>query len=410
MPSFTYKAITESGSRVTGTLEAESADAARLLVAEKGLIPSSVRRTRSGGGQVKAGGGWAARFTAVKPQDVILFTKQFRTMLSAGIAVVQTLEVLENQTENPRLRAALIDIAQDIRQGASLYRAFLKHSAVFTPLYCNMIRAGEISGTLIDVLGRLIYIVEHEFKVKKDIKSALTYPVIVLVALVIAFFVLVLFVFPNFISLFRNAGVSLPMPTRVMIGIHAILTHYWALVLPLVAGGFFGLAVWFRTTRGRLFRDTMLLRLPILGKVFAKAAMARFASIFAILQASGITVLESVEIISGTIGNAAIAAQFDTLREKLEQGRGLAEPLRSARYFTPMMITMIAIGEESGQLEEMLKEAAQHYDDEVEYSVSKMSELIGPVLVAGLTGVVGFFALAVFLPLVELMQKSMAGM
>ena len=414
MPVFAYKALTDSGSKVSGSVEAESLEAAQRLILDKGLIPSSVRQTRAAAASGKPGSGarapgFLSRFESVKAQDVILFTKQLRTMLAAGIAVVQTLEVLENQTESPKLRAAIIAIAQDIRQGTSLYKAFFKHTNVFSPLYCNMVRAGEISGTLTDVLERLIYIVEHEHKVKQDIKSALTYPFIVLIALVIAFFVLILFVFPNFINLFQNAHIELPLPTRIMIGIHGVLTHYWPLLLVGVGGGVFGLASWFRTIQGRFFRDTLLLRLPILGKVFTKAAMARFASIFAILQASGVTVLESMEIISGTIGNAAISAQFDTLKEKLEQGRGLAEPLRSARYFTPMLITMIAIGEESGQLEDMLKEAARHYDYEVEYSVSKMSELIGPVLVAGLTGVVGFFALSVFLPLTDLMQHSMSG-
>ncbi len=411
MPVFAYKALTDSGSKVSGSLEAESLEAAQRLILDKGLIPSSVRQTRAAAAKPGAGErapGLLARFEKVKAQDVILFTKQFRTMLSAGIAVVQTLEVLENQTESPKLRAAIIAIAQDIRQGTSLYRAFFKHTNVFSPLYCNMVRAGEISGTLIDVLERLIYIVEHEHKVKQDIKSALTYPFIVLIALTVAFFVLVLFVFPNFIALFESAGIDLPLPTRIMLGIHGVLTRFWPLILMAVGGSIFGLGAWFRTDKGRLFRDTLLLRLPILGKVFTKAAMARFASIFAILQASGVTVLESMEIISGTIGNAAISAQFDTLKEKLEQGRGLAEPLRSARYFTPMLITMIAIGEESGQLEDMLKQAAAHYDYEVEYSVSKMSELIGPVLVAGLTAVVGFFALSVFLPLTDIMQHSMS--
>ncbi|MBA4358753.1 MAG: type II secretion system F family protein, partial [Desulfovibrio sp.] len=179
--------------------------------------------------------------------------------------------------------------------------------------------------------------------------------------------------------------------------------------LILLGGAIFLAMTYFRTEAGKIARDGFFLHLPILGPVFKKAAMARFASIFAILQASGITVLEAMDILEGTIGNHYIARDFRTLREKLEQGRGLSGPLRSCPSFTPMMVSMISIGEETGNMEEMLKEAAKHYDYEVEYAVSKMSELLGPVLVAGLTAVVGFFALAIFLPLVESMQNAMKG-
>jgi len=177
----------------------------------------------------------------------------------------------------------------------------------------------------------------------------------------------------------------------------------------LLGGALFMASTYFRTEGGKIFRDGMYLRIPIIGPVFKKAAMARFASIFAILQASGITVLEAMDILAGTIGNNAIARDFRNLRVKLEQGRGLSGPLRGTPTFAPMMVSMISIGEETGNMEEMLREAAKHYDYEVEYAVSKMSELLGPILVAGLTGVVGFFALAIFLPLVELMQNAMKG-
>jgi type IV pilus assembly protein PilC len=323
--------------------------------------------------------------------------------------VLQSLEVLRDQTENPRLQDAIVSISEDIKSGATLSKAFAKHEDIFSDLYCNMLRAGEISGTLTDVLERLIYIVEHEFKVKKDIKSALTYPAVVVSALVVAFFVLILFVLPHFVQMFSKAGIELPLPTRVCLAIYSGLTSYWPLLIALVVGVVFALTAYFRTDQGKIVRDGMILHVPILGPVFQKAAMARFASIFAILQASGITVLDAMDILAGTIGNYAIARDFRSLRVKLEQGRGLSGPLRSTPSFTPMMVSMITIGEETGNMEEMLREAARHYDYEVAYAVSKMSELLGPILVAGLTGVVGFFALAIFLPLVELMQNAMKG-
>ncbi|MDP3428469.1 MAG: type II secretion system F family protein [Humidesulfovibrio sp.] len=413
MPYYKYQAITSSGGSTTGVVESQSVAAAQDALAARGLMPTSVSETSapaSGGG---GGEGFMAqlnrRMQKVKPQDLILFTKQFKTMLNAGIPVLQSLDVLEAQTENTKLKAAIVSIAADIKSGTTLSKAFSKHQDIFSELYCNMIRAGEISGTLTEVLERLIYIVDHEFKVKKDIKSAMTYPAVVLTALVVAFFVLIIFVLPQFVAMFAKSGVELPLPTRICLGIYDVLMNYWHLGLIILGSTIFAVSAYFRTEGGKIFRDGLFLRVPILGPVFKKAAMARFASIFAILQASGITVLEAMDILGGTIGNHYIARDFRNLREKLEQGRGLSGPLRSCPSFTPMMVSMISIGEETGNMEEMLKEAAHHYDYEVEYAVSKMSELLGPVLVAGLTGVVGFFALAIFLPLVGLMENAMKG-
>ncbi|MBU1229397.1 MAG: type II secretion system F family protein [Proteobacteria bacterium] len=412
MPYYRYKAITGSGGNTTGVVEAQSLESAQDSLAARGLIPTDVAETSAPDG-TSGGGGLFDRLNksmqVVKPQDLILFTKQFKTMLNAGIPVLQSLDVLEAQTESLKLKGAIVSIAADIKSGTTLSRAFAKHPGIFSELYCNMIRAGEISGTLTEVLERLIYIVDHEFKTKKDIKSAMTYPAVVVTALVIAFFVLILFVLPQFVTMFQKAGATLPLPTRICLGIYAVLVNYWHVGLVVLGGGLFLLSAYLRTEAGKIMRDGLLMRVPILGPVFKKAAMARFASIFAILQASGITVLEAMDILSGTIGNHYIARDFRNLRAKLEQGRGLSGPLKSCPSFTPMMVSMISIGEETGNMEEMLKEAAHHYDYEVEYAVSKMSELLGPVLVAGLTGVVGFFALAIFLPLVELMENAMKG-
>ena len=411
MPFYKYVAITATGGDTKGVVEAMSLEAAQDTLAARGLMPTNVAETTAPGGA--SSGGWLSglsnRMLKIKPQDLILFTKQLKTMLNAGIPVMQSLEILREQTENPRLKDSIVSIGEDIKSGATLSRAFAKHDDVFSDLYCNMIRAGEVSGTLTDVLERLIYIVEHEYKVKKDIKSAMTYPMVVVSALVIAFFVLILFVLPHFVQMFSKAGIELPMPTRVCLGIYAMLTTYWHVCLVGIVAAFFSISAYFRTDQGKIVRDGMFLKIPIIGPVFQKAAMARFASIFAILQASGITVLEAMDILAGTIGNYAIARDFRELRVKLEQGRGLSGPLRTTKSFTPMMVSMITIGEETGNMEEMLREAAHHYDYEVEYAVSKMSEMLGPILVAGLTGVVGFFALAIFLPLVELMQNAMKG-
>ncbi|GAB7081744.1 type II secretion system F family protein [Megalodesulfovibrio paquesii] len=401
MATFSYQAVTESGSTTTGTLEADSADEARQILVQRGLLPSKVVKGEDAG----AGGVFTRlnnALSTVTVPELILFTKQFRTMFNAGLSIIALLDVLEQQTTNPKLKSVVVEIGQDIKQGASLFNAFSKHSSVFSHLYCSMLRAGEVAGTLPEVLDRLIYIIEHEHKVKKQIKSALTYPIIVIVLLVGAFIFLLTFVIPAFVTTFEKAKIELPLPTKICIIMYKMLDQYWMIMVVVVVSAIVATFMYLRTESGKLVRDRMLLRLPIIGPVFRKGAMARFASIFSLLQSSGVSVLESVGIISNTIGNAAISLEFDNLREKLQEGRGISGPLRQSRNFTPMIINMIAIGEETGELDAMMREMAKHYDYEVEYQVQRMSELIGPILIVALAVVVGFFAAAILFPIFDL--------
>jgi type IV pilus assembly protein PilC len=323
-------------------------------------------------------------------------------MFNAGVSMISMLEILEQQTENPKLRGILSKMHRDIKEGASLYEAFRKHPKVFSPLYCSMIRAGEASGALPEVLDRLTYIIEHEHKVKSDIKSALSYPAIVVVFLFIAFLILITQVIPKFANIFKSAGLELPIPTQICIFLYELLSNYWYMVIGgiIVIGVF--LYYYLKTRQGKLARDTVLMRVPLIGPLFVKGAVSRFASIFSILQASGVDVLDSMDILTDTIGNAAIGNELEGIKDRLTEGRGIAGPLSEAKYFTPMLINMVAIGEESGNLETMMQEVASHYDTEVEYAMKKLSEAIGPLLTVGLAAVVGFFALAIFLPMWDL--------
>ncbi|MCW7754471.1 type II secretion system F family protein [Desulfobotulus sp. H1] len=401
MAHYAYRALDVTGKKVKGVLDAESTEAAERMLLDRELVPLEIRTYSAGAFDTSA---LLSRFTSVKTEELILFTKQFRTLLRAGVGILRILEVLERQTENAKLRSILADMGEDIREGASLYDAFRQHPSTFSPLYGSMIRAGEQSGSLPQVLERLTYIIEHEHKVRSDIKSALQYPIIVTVFLVVAFFVLLTFVIPQFVSIFQKTGIELPLPTKLALGLYAFLEAFWPLLLVTMAGSVMGLAFWFRTERGRLLRDRFLLRLPLFGNLFAKAAMSRFASIFSILQSSGIPVLQTLNILSGAIGNAAVAYEFDQIGEKLNEGKGIAGPLSEARYFTPMVVNMVAIGEESGNLEEMMQEVAVHYDDEVGYATKQLSDAVGPLLTVGLAVVVGFFAAAIFLPMWDLTQ------
>jgi type IV pilus assembly protein PilC len=401
MPKFQYQAITETGATTSGEIEADSLESANSMLAARGYIPTRVKAEQPAisGFQVSK---LQQLLSPVKAPELILFTKQFKTLFNAGVSMINMLEILQQQTENPRLRNILGKMHQDIKEGASLYDAFRKHPKVFSPLYCSMIRAGEASGALPEVLDRLCYIIEHEHQVRSDIKSALSYPVIVVIFLFSAFLILITQVIPKFVKIFENAGLDLPLPTQICILIYKLLSNYWYLIIGATLVAVLFLYFYLKTQQGKYTRDFILMRIPLIGPLFVKSAVSRFASIFSILQASGVDVLDSMDILSGTIGNAAIGNELENIKDRLAEGRGIAGPLSEARYFTPMLINMMAIGEESGNLEDMMQEVAVHYDSEVEYAMKKMSEAIGPLLTIGLAAVVGFFALAIFLPMWDL--------
>ena len=404
MNGYAYRAINEFGRTVGGVVEAESLEEANEAVSMLGHIPTSVRpRARL---FTFSGEALMRRLTMVHPYQLILFTKQLATMIRTGVPITRCMTILGQQTENAKLRHTMERIGEDLQAGVSLSSSFRRFPDVFPALYTSMVFAGESSGSLPAVLDRLVYITEHEYKVKSDIKSALNYPMIVLGCLLSAFIILLHFVIPKFASVFSRTGLVLPVPTRICIKLSTLLDHYWLFML--VGLSLFVLMVGaaLRTSRGRYMRDYLLLRIPLVGPVLIKAAISRFASIFAILQETGVAVLESMNILAGTIGNEAIAREIHKVQELLEEGHGIARPLNASRYFTPMLLNMVAIGEEAGTLDEMLREVSKHYDTEVEFAMKRMSEAIGPILIILLSAVVGFFALAIYMPMWDLTKLA----
>ena len=404
MPSYTYQAINEQGATIKGNIEADSRDSALTMLADRGYIPSKVSEKGSG----FAFGQWSRKLLKkpVKHADIILFTKQFNSLFKAGVPIIRAFQVLEAQTQNSTLKEAIASMSQNIKQGSSLYGAMERHGTIFSPLYVSMVKAGETSGTVTESLERLIYIIEHEAKIKADIKSAMQYPIVVTIALVVAFFVLLTFVIPKFAEMFSKSGIDLPVPTKIAIMLYNFLANYWYLIIVCIIGLFAGLRVYLKTEKGRYVKDTLILRLPVIGPLFVMAAMSRFASIFGMLQSAGVPVMTAMRVLSGIIGNAAIAREFERVRELMHEGRGIATPLSSAKYFPPMVVDMVAIGEETGNIEDMLRQVSAHYDDEVSYVVKRLSDLIGPILIVGLAVVVLFFALAIFLPMWDLTKAT----
>ena len=401
MAKFSYHAITDSGTTTTGEIEADSLEKAGSLLAAQGYIPTKLREKSAAvsGVQMRR---VLDSLSPVKAPELILFTKQFNTLNNAGVPMLTLLKVLEEQTEDSRLRRTLNAIHEDIKEGASLHEAFRQHPSVFSSLYCDMLRAGEASGSLNEVLDRLTYIIEHEHKVKTDIKSAFMYQIIVVCFLFLAFIVLLTVVIPRFVSIFKNASMELPLPTKICMLMYGFLSNYWYIAIGILVIGGGGLYYYLKTDQGKYLFYSTAMKLPLVGPLFRKSAISRFASIFAILQSTGVDILQTMDILSDTLGNAAISRELEGIKDRLAEGRGIAEPLRSAKYFTPMLINMVAIGEESGSLESLLPDVARHYDTEVEYAMKKLSDAIGPILVIGLAAVVGFFALAIFLPMWDL--------
>ncbi len=401
MATFVYQAVNQKGEDVRGAVEAESADAAGDILFSRGYLPSKIREKKRGGREFDFA--WAeGLLSSVTERDLILFTQQFRTMMRGGLPMMQILQVLKEQTDNVKLQKTIERMAKDINEGSSLNEAFRKHPSVFPDLYCSVVQAGEASGQLSDVLHQLAYIMEHEEKVKNNVKAALRYPLFVAAFLVFAFFVLLIYVIPKFVRIFEKSGIDLPLPTVICLGMYRFFVDHWAVICLTVAGVIVFLFNFLRTDKGKNLKDVLFLKIPFLGPLFLKAAMSRFASIFAILQTSGVPVLESMKILSGTIGNYAISKEIEKVRDKIEKGSSLAAPFKSSELFTPMIVNMIAVGEQSGNLEEMLKEIAEHYDSEVEYAMFRLSEAIGPVLTIFMAVIVGFFALAIFMPIWDL--------
>ncbi|MCG6551387.1 MAG: type II secretion system F family protein [Candidatus Magnetominusculus sp. LBB02] len=397
---FNYKAIDSAGATVSGAIDAAAAGSVEEILFAKGLIPVKISEVKeSTGFSIKS---LNKRHGSVSPVELVMFLKQFRTMFRAGIPLMRLLEIMKTQLDSEALKSVVSSMIPDITSGMTLSDAMAKYPKIFQPLHCAMIKAGEISGNLPEVMDKLIYIISHENKAKAEIKSAMTYPVIVVTALGGAFIFLLTFVIPKFIDIFSKYDIELPLPTRIAIMMHDALVHYWVLFAVIIAAIAIFLFNYFKTEGGKFVRDSFLLAIPVFGPLFVKGSMSRFASMFSILHTSGVPLMESLTILTNTFGNTAISRIFKNLREQIEEGKGIAIPLQTAKYFTPMVVTMIAIGEETGNLDEMLNEISAHYDDEVHYTISRMTEILGPFLIVCLATVVLFFALAIFLPMWDL--------
>lgn len=392
--TYRYKARDPFGRSVAGEMTAGSDAEVATQLKEKKLTPFLIEPVEE-----KMASDFFARFRHFKQGDVNAFTRELYTLTKAGLTVLASLEVIGEQDRNPVLKKIVEGLLQSIRGGASISDSLQRYPKIFSVLYVNMIRAGEASGRLDQILERLIFIGEAEEKLQMRVKSALRYPTIVLSALVIAFLVITNFIIPKFAALFAKSGVELPLPTRILLGIHDAFSRYGWLTAILTIGLGILLVRFLKTPAGKLLKDKIMLKVPVFGPLVLKADMSRFARIMALLIQSGIPALRALEIAEGSADNKVVAEAINKIRVSVTEGTSLTQPMKESGIFPPSVVRMVRVGEETGKIDELLLKVSEYYDMQVEYTVTNLMVLIEPMLIVVLGGMVFVLALGMFLPM-----------
>ena len=396
MPTFKYIAKEINGKTVSGVLE--YSDKALLIDAlrKKDLIIISIEEAAKKRPISMSG--------SVKLEEIVIFSRQLATMVDSGIPLVQALDILCEQIEKPVFRSILAKIKDDIETGSSLSDAFARHPAVFSTLYVNMVRAGESSGALDDILDRLATYLEKSNMLQRKVKSSLIYPAVVVTMAILITLVMLLKVIPTFKGIFAMLGGELPFPTRVLIFVSDTIRGMFVYVASGIAIGVFALKRYMKTRQGRENFDKMLLSMPVLGSLFRKVAVAKFTRTFATLVKSGVPILVSLEIVGKTAGNTVIEKAVDSVRTGIKEGENIADPLAKSGAFPPMVVRMIKVGEQTGELEKMLTKIADFYEDQVDVAVSGLTSLIEPLIIGFLGIGIGGIVIAMFLPVFKLTE------
>jgi type IV pilus assembly protein PilC len=394
MPTFAYTARTLSGDLKSATMDANTREDVVAQLRRQKLIVVKVDEER---GRKKAGG-------RIKTRDIVIFTRQFATMINAGLPLVQALDILSKQSENKSLKDVTRQVVYDVESGHTVADALGKHPKAFSELYVNMVAAGEAGGILDTILSRLAVFMEKNDALVRKVKGAMIYPGVIVSVAVIAIVVLLVFVIPTFEQMFASVNLALPLPTRVVIGMSRFLQGFWWAVLAAILGGGFILKRYYATQSGKLNIDRMMLKLPVLGDVIRKSAVSRFTRTLGTLISSGVSILDGLEITAKTAGNRVIHDAIMQSRSSIAGGDTIAAPLAKSEVFPPMVISMIAVGEQTGGLDEMLSKIADFYDEEVDAAVSALLSLLEPVMIVFLGVVVGGMVVAMYLPIFDMIN------
>jgi len=401
MPRFKYKARRPSGEFIIESVEAASPGAVAKRISSMGLIPISVEAEAAGAAAAKPP---SSLFERVRSTDIIMFTRQLVTLYKAGLPFLSSLDAISKQTTNPALKRVIMMIRNDVEGGVTLSTALSHHPKVFSEVYVSTVLAGETGGMLDEVMDRLVVLLENEAQTRETVKAALRYPITVVGAMSAAFLVIVTFVIPTFSKLFGRVGHDLPLPTRVMVGINTIRQNYWHVVILMIAAGITSFVWYVRTPKGRMNFDRFVLTLPLVGSIIMKASMARFAHMFGTLSESGLPILKELKVIARTIGNRSISRDIESVREAVQEGNNLATAVDSRTKFPPLVKHMIAVGEKTGAMPEMMEAVGEHYDRETRVAIARLNQAIEPIITLTLGAGLLFMALAVFLPMWDMME------
>jgi type IV pilus assembly protein PilC len=394
MATFTYTARAFNGDLRTATIDASSRDDVIAQLRKQRL--SVVKIDQDAVKKIGRG--------SIKTRDVVIFTRQFSTMINSGLPLVQALTILADQTDNKALAEVTKKVVFDVESGNTVADALSKHPRAFTNLYVNMVAAGEAGGILDTILMRLATFLEKNDALVRKVKGAMIYPAVIMSVAAIAIVVLLIFVIPVFENMFGSVGLALPLPTRIVIGASRFLKSYWWLLGAVIIVGAYMLKKYYASNSGKLVIDRLMLKMPVLGDVLRKSAVSRFTRTLGTLISSGVSILEGLEITAKTAGNRVIQDAIMQSRSSIAGGDTIAQPLQKSKVFPPMVISMIAVGEQTGGLDEMLSKIADFYDEEVDAAVSNLLSLLEPIMIVFLGVIVGGMVVAMYLPIFDMIN------
>jgi type IV pilus assembly protein PilC len=401
MSVYVWEGRNAKGERVKGEMEALNSQQVFNALRAQRIAPNTKRIREKGKGlekEIKIPGFGPK----TKVKDIVIFTRQFATMIDAGLPLVQGLDVLSKQHDNPAMRKVLTDVKDQVQMGGTFGDALSRHPKTFDDLYVNMIRAGESGGVLDIILERLATYMEKMSKLKRQIKTAMIYPGVVVAAACLVTSILLIFVIPTFAELFADFGAALPAPTRIVIGLSDFMVAYWYLIFGTIFGSLFMFKRFIATDRGKETMHPVFLKIPVAGDLIRKVSVARFARTLSTMMSSGVPILDALNICARTSGNKVVEKEVGRIRAAISEGKPIAEPLQNSKIFPPMVVQMISVGESTGALDAMLTKVAEFYDDEVDNAVGALKQLIEPIMILVLGTLVGGLVIAMYLPIFKL--------
>jgi type IV pilus assembly protein PilC len=398
MPSYQWKGRDRSGNPQSGLLIGDNKDAVIAALRRQQIVVTTVKEKGKEIALPKFGGG-------IRQKAVAVFTRQFSVMIDAGLPLVQCLDILGQQQDNKAFQKVILQVRQDVEAGSSLADALRKHPQAFSDLYVHMVAAGEAGGILDTILQRLANYIEKSVKLRSQVRSAMIYPLAVITIAIVVVYVILWKVIPVFATLFESLGTQLPFLTQVIVNLSRFIGNFWWLIFLVIGGAIFALRQYYRTEAGRYQIDKLMLKMPVLGMLLRKIAVARFCRTLGTLLSSGVAILESLEITARTAGNAVIEESILKVRKDVEEGKSLAEPLARTEQFPPMVCQMVGVGEQTGAMDTMLSKIADFYEDEVDAAVEGMMALLEPVMIAFLGVVIGTIVVAMYLPMFSLISQ-----